>query len=261
MTPGENVLQKYARAGLIAIGIVYCLLGLIVISTAIGYSSHKGDKAVAFKLIKDQPFGKIILAVIAVCLLGYVTYRFFQAFRDTDKWGNDMRGLSVRIGFAGSGIVYTALTFYLLKLVFSSGSSGDSKKIYARELMEYPGGRIALGIIAAFIIGQGFFQIYKGISKKFMEKVELYKSDFSGTFQRIGIVGFVARGIVLCIIGYFFFLAAYRFNAQEAGDTGKAFDFIRDKGGNILMGIVAVGLVAYGVFMFVRARHEKIRMN
>ena len=122
-------------------------------------------------------------------------------------------------------------------------------------------GEWAIGIAAVIIIGAGINQIYKGISKKFMKRVKLYRSEHYKAFQRAGIIGYVSRGLVFSIVGYFLLRAAIASNPGEAEGTEAAFDFLQQNFGNLLMGIVALGLVAYGIFMFVKAKHESIHFS
>ena len=94
-----------------------------------------------------------------------------------------------------------------------------------------------------------------------MKLVKLYRSGFHDSFEKAGMIGYVARGIVFSIVGYFLLRAAIDSNPREADGTREAFDFLQQNFGNLLMGVVAAGLVAYGIFMFVRARHENIRFS
>jgi hypothetical protein len=78
------------------------------------------------------------------------------------------------------------------------------------------------------------------------------------TAKIIGTMGYIARGIVVGIIGYFFMRAAIESDAQEVGGTSSAFDFLQNTGGLVLMGIIAVGVALYGVFMFIKAKYADI---
>lgn len=257
----EKFLQKFTRIGLTAKGIVYCLAGILALTSAMGLGRHKDNKEEAFKMIYEQPFGEVLLVIISVSLLGFVTLRFYQAVLDSEHKGKGVKAIFRRMGLATSGLIYLGLSIYAFKLVLGDSGGGDSKKMLISGILEYPGGQLIIGVVAAIIIGQGIYQVYKGVSKKFMKKVHLYHSNFEGTFKKTGIVGHAARGIVLCIIGYLFLRAALSSNADQAGDTDGAFNFLQNTVGNVLMGTVALGFIAYGVFMFVRARHEKIQLS
>lgn len=257
----EQWLQRFARFGLMSKGIVYCLMGILTTLAALGLSAEKGNKTEAFKVVYEQPFGRFLLIVIAIGLCGYVTLRVFQAFLDIDDKGKDAKGIATRLGYAISAILYLSLIVYAIKLASGNPGHRDTKQFFVSKIMSYPMGEWAIGIAGLIIIGAGINQIYKGISKKFMKRVKLYRSEYSKTFQRAGIIGYVSRGLVFSIVGYFLFRAAIDSNPGGAEGTEAAFDFLQQNFGNLLMGIVALGLVAYGIFMFVKAKHESIHFS
>lgn len=259
----ENWFEKFARFGLVSKGIVYCLMGILSVLAALGLSRENGDKAEAFKVIYGQPFGQVILVVIALGLLGYVMLRFFQAFKDIDNKGNDMKGIFDRIGYTLSAFLYLGIGTYALKLVFGSsgGDDGDSRQFVVSKILEYPGGQYAIGIAALIVIGMGIYQIFRGITGKFMKRIHLLRSNMKDAFKLTGTIGYISRGIVLGIIGYFLAHAAWRSNAEEAQGTGEAFDFLQNEFGSVMMAIVALGMVGYGAFTFVKAKYQKIDLD
>ncbi len=257
----ERWLQRFARFGFVSKGIVYCLMGILTVLAALGLSAEKGNKTEAFEVVYEQPFGKFLLITIAIGLCGYVLLRVFQAFFDIDGKGKDAKGLATRLGYAISAILYLSLVVYAIKLASGNPGSGDQKQFFISKIMHYPMGEWLIGIAGLIIIGSGINQIYKGISKKFMKRVKLYRSEYHDTFQKAGIVGYISRGLVFAIIGYFLVRAALDSNPREAEGTDAAFEFLQQNFGNVLMGVVALGLVAYGIFMFVRARYESFRFS
>jgi hypothetical protein len=256
----EQWLDKFFRFGIISKGIVYCLLGLLTVMAALGLGGKKASKADTFNFIYEQPFGKILLSLVALGLFGFVTLRVFQSFKDIDHKGHDASGIITRIGFGISALIYLSLGFYASKLALSgsSGGDGDSKKFIVAKILDMPAGAWIIGIVAIITIISGGYQIYKGISKKFMKDVKLVNSRFNDAYKISGIVGYVARGIVLLVIGYLLFHVALKSNPQGVQDTDGAISFLENKFGTFLMGLVALGLVAYGVFMFVKAKYERI---
>jgi H+/Cl- antiporter ClcA len=257
----ERMLQKFARFGLASKGLVYCLMGVLTVLAALGLSREKGDKAEAFKVVYEQPFGKFLLLAIALGLCGYVVLRVFQSFFDTERKGNTAKGIATRLGYAFSAVLYLSLIVYAINLASGNGSSGDRRQFFVSKVMEWPMGEWIIGIAALIIIGAGINQMYKGISKSFMKKVRLYHTEYAESFKKAGIIGYVSRGLVFSIVGYFLLRAAIDSNPNEANGTGAAFDFLQNNFGNLLMGIVALGLVAYGIFMFVRAKHENLNFS
>lgn len=259
----EKSIEYFARTGIFAKGVVYCLIGLLTSLTAVGFGNEKMDKADTFKFIYEQPFGKILLIIIAIGLFGYVTWRMFQAIQDIDHEGNDSKAILVRIGYGVSAAIYLGLGLYALKFALNGSSSGggDMQKSMIGKVLDYPGGMWIVGVVAVIIAISGGRQIYKGISQRFMKKVDFYNADKAGLFKKAGIIGYVARGVVLIVIGYFFIQAALHKNANEAQGTKEAFDFLENTFGTALMGVVALGLFAYGVFMFIKGRYQRINIQ
>lgn len=256
----EGWFEKFARFGLVSKGIVYFLMGTLSVLAAMGLSSEKGDKSEAFKLIYEQPYGRVILIAIALGLLGYVMLRFLQAFKNTENKGKDLKGILDRIGYGMSAILYLAIGIYAIKLVFegAGGGESDSRQFIVSKVFEYPAGEYVVGIASLIVVGMGIYQITRGVTGRFMKKVNLYKSNMKDAFKTTGVIGYISRGIVLAIIGYFLFHAAWLSNPSEAQGTSAAFDFLQNKFGSLMMAIVAAGLAAYGVFCFVKAKYQRI---
>jgi hypothetical protein len=174
-----------------------------------------------------------------------------------------MKGILQRIGYALSGFLYLAIGIYALKLGLSGtvGDDGDSRQFVVSKVLEYPGGKYIVIIASLIVVGMGIHQISKGVTGKFMKKVNLVRSNFKEIFRTTGVIGYISRGIVLGIIGYFLFHAALLSNASEARGTGAVFEFLENKLGSLLMAVVALGLAGYGVFTLVKAKYQKIDLD
>ena len=259
----EKWTERFARFGIISKGVVYCLIGILTSMAALGLRGEKASRNEAFKIIYDQPFGKFLLIAVAVGLFGYVTWRFFQAVYDIDSKGNDTKAKFIRIGYGFSALLYFLIGLYAFKLAVAGpgGSNGDSQQFVVAKILNYPAGGWIIGIAGLLTIGNGFRQIYKAVSGNFLKNIQLTASRHYDVFKKAGIVGYFARGVVLAIIGYFFVRAALYHNASEAIGTKEAFGFLENTFGSLLMGLVAAGLVGYGVFMFVKGRYQKIDLN
>lgn len=259
----ERWFEKFARFGLVSKGVVYSLMGILSVLAAFGLSRETGDKAQAFKVLYQQPFGQLLLIAIAVGLFGYVTLRMFQAFKNTENKRKNFKGLLDRTGYALSALLYLAIGIYALRLAFSGmGDSGDSSRQFiVSKVLEYEGGEYFVGIAGLVVIGMGIYQIVRGVTGRFMKRVNLVRSNLKEAFTTAGTLGYISRGIVLGIIGYFLFHAAWISNPEEAQGTGAAFDFLKNTFGSVMMAVVALGLTGYGVFCFVKAKYQKIDLD
>lgn len=259
--------KRFARLGLAAKGVVYCLVGVLAFMAAFeigGQSERDLDKRGVFRFILEQPFGQVLLALVAIGLVCYTLWRFTQAFLDNEHEGTDAQGIGRRLGYAFSGLVYGFLSYGSFRMVLGSRGSqggGISRQTLVREVLQKPFGQWLIGLVGLCIIGVGLYQIYRALSGKYLKKVQTaaIKSELKELIIRSGKIGYIARGIVWGLIGYLFIKAAMAANASEAGGSNRAFAFLENASyGSFLLGAVAVGLFCYGMFMFVRARYEVI---
>ena len=257
----QKWVENFSRFGIVSKGIVYCILGLLAFLAAIGSGKQNPSKEGAFHLILEQPFGKILLVIVALGLLGYVVWRFIQAIKDTEEKGDDAKGILKRIGFALSGVIYGVIAYAAADLALgNSSNSGGNKKQLVQRLLDMSFGEVILGIIGLIIIGQAINQIYIAYTGNYKKKIhqENMNAKERVVFEKVGIIGYVSRGIVLGIIGYFVLRAAMASNSSGVKDTEGAFGFINNSFGPIVFGIVSLGLIAYGIFMFFMAKYREI---
>lgn len=258
-------LKPIAQAGLTAKGIVYCLFGVITFMAAFnlnGQSANDTGKRQVFQFVYKQTGGQVLLAIIALGLVCYALWRIIQTVADTEDKGKDAKGIATRGRYLFSGIVYSALAFTVVRMLWlssSSGSGGDTNKDIAGKLLSQPMGQWLTGIAALIIAGIGIYQIYYGWSEKFKKHVDKVIGDARKRkiLMGSGKIGYMARGIVWVLIGWLFFKAAIYANASSAGDTSEAFSFLsRSSYGSYLLGAMSFGLICYGIFSFVRAAYE-----
>lgn len=263
----DTWIKSIAKFGLAAKGTVYCLIGMLAFMSAFqinGQSTQKSDTGGAFQFILDQPAGKIILAIIAIGLLSYSVWRFFQTFLDTEKKGNKGAGLAKRSTYFFSGLTYLSIFFFSVRFLLKNGdqSGESSKQDIAASLLQQPSGQLLLGLAAAIIAGIGVYQIWYGSSEKYRKHVDLQELDkkASGSLLRAGKIGYISRGIVWLVIAFMFLKAALNNKASEAGDTSSAFSFIQQSSyGTYLLAALGLGLICYGVMNFIRAAFEKFK--
>jgi hypothetical protein len=76
-----------------------------------------------------------------------------------------------------------------------------------------------------------------------------------------GKLGYMSRGFVFGIIGALLVKAGLNSNANEARGLDGALNVLAQREfGAVILAVVAVGLAAYGVYLFVEARYRRVRM-
>ncbi len=262
-------IEILARFGYAAKGIIYALVGILAIQAAFNWGGRVTGSTGAFETIASQPFGKVMLFLIAVGLVGYVVWRFVAAVFDPEHDEGGAKNVFRRLSYAVSGLIYGSLAFAAFRIVFSSGSSsgsssggsGGSSSEQTATLLSQPFGRWLVGLVAAGAVAYGFFCIYRGVKIKFRKKLKL--NEMSPKAQtwvvRIGRFGLICKGIVSVIVGYFFAQAARSSDASEAKTTAGALQAIQQQPfGSVLMGIIAFGMLAYGIHLLVQSRYRRI---
>jgi hypothetical protein len=254
--------KQIAQMGLIAKGVVYVLLGALGFMAAFEIGGKQNDEASqsgALQFLKDLPAGKVLLLLLAVGLLCYSVWRGIQSFYSTD--GKEKK-LAKKLRYLFSGLAYLAFSFTALRLLLANKkSSGDQNQILANELLNKPFGQVLVGLAALVLAAVGIYQIYYALSEKYKKHVQelSLQSNHSSALLRSGKIGYISRGIVWLVISFLFIRAAIYSAGSEAGNTSKAFRFIENSPyGSYLLGALGLGLIAYGVFNFVRARYEHL---
>jgi Domain of Unknown Function (DUF1206) len=252
-----------ARSGYAARGIVYLIVGGLAVVAALGGGQTTDSKG-ALRTILLQPFGEVLLALVALGLVGYAIWRLVQAFADPDGHGTDAKGLVIRGGLLVSAATHSLLALFALSLIFGWGSSvgggsGDSgAQDWTAWLLQQPFGRWLVGLIGAAVIGAGIAHMIKGYRADFAKYLEMAPA----TLERSSPVcrfGLIARGVVFLIIGGFLVVAAWRFSSGDVVGLQGALQTLQQQPyGWILLAVVALGLCAFGVYGLIEARYRRI---
>jgi hypothetical protein len=240
---------------------------VLALAAADGAGGDTTGSGGALHTLSDQPFGQILLGIVALGLAGYSMWQFIRAVEDPEGEGSDPKAIALRIGFFFKGIVHFLLVMYAINLILGNGGGaggGDDQqaKGWSATVMTYPAGRSAVGIAGLCVVGYGIWQLFRAFSGKLDKQLRLYQlpEDARKGAMAISRFGIGARGVVFGIIGIFLALAAYHHNPEEARGVGGALRALEQQSyGPWLLGIAAVGLIAYGVYEFIRALYRQIK--
>lgn len=257
----KNTLRKYtAKAGLTAKGLVYCLLGLLAFMAGFninGQSAVDADKQGVFDFVYRQAGGKVILCVIALGLICYCIWRVIQLFSKTE--GDKKKQAAKKVRYVFTAVTYGFLAYSIIKQVYSSDNgSGNSREGMVAQVLSLSYGQWLVGSAALVFAIVGVYQLYYGLSEKYKKHVdETAIDDNKKALLTSGKIGYTSRGIVWLVIAWLFIKAAVNSSSESAGSTSKALSFLQDAPyGSYLLGAVAIGLICYGTFNFIRARYE-----
>jgi uncharacterized protein DUF1206 len=248
------------RLGLVAMGVSYGLVAVLAIKLALGEGGETEDRGGALQTLAQDGLGRIVVLLLAVGFGGYAIWRFAEAFFDRGGEGQGPKGLAKRAGYVGRGLIYTSLCIIAVAVLF--GSSGDkNEKEETARVLEWPAGRWIVGAVGAGFAAAALWNFFRGVTRKF--KDELNTGEMSAFEEQVttvvGVVGVVARGVVFSLIGIFLIKAAVEYDPQEAiGLDGALRKLVAQDHGRFLLGLVAAGLLAFGVFCLFQARYRRV---
>jgi hypothetical protein len=258
-------MSRLARLGYAIKGVVYLIIGWLAAELAAGQGGAATDQRGALHTIYDAPLGKFLLIVVAVGLVGFGLWCFIQAIFDTEGKGRDAKGIIGRIGYAVVGLAYGVLAYGAYQLVAGTGSGGKSSTATAQDwtglLLKQPFGVALVILVGLVIIGVAFYLFSKAYTARFRQRLNL--ASVSTNVRKLAVFlgrfGYAALGVVFSIIGIFMIMAAIQHNPHQAKGLDSALKtLLHQPLGPFLLGIVALGLIAYGVYSFVEARYRRV---
>jgi hypothetical protein len=252
-----------ARWGLVSRGALYVLVGVIAMDVSVGGGKRVRDRGGALATLTDTWHGKALVAALAVGLLGYAGWRFFEAIVGRTLESGERQSWWKRVGYAARGFWYLGLFAVAASALAGPDESSGSRKEdeYTARVLDAPLGRWLVAATGVAILGAGVFNLWRGLGARFRKNLKLRKlSELEDrAFTGIGVAGHLARGLVFGLMGFFLVRAAYQYDPKEAiGLDGALAKVLQADYGDTLLGFVAAGLLAYGLYSFVEARYREI---
>jgi hypothetical protein len=261
MTAGSKALEVLARCGYAARGVLYCLVGSLSLLAAFGRSSGPRGTTGALATLLPQPIGEALLLFIAVGLVGLGIWRLVQAISDPDRNGTSWGAIGTRCGYVISSVIYFGLGATAFNLALGSGSESDDAQAqdWTAWLMSQTYGR---WVTAAVAVGLGVAAVVFVIEA--WQGDQMAKHVHAGRPGNawvgvLGRIGYAAVGVVCGIVGALLIRAAWYSSPSDARGLGGALATLEAQPyGAALLGVVAVGLLAYGAFGIVEGFYRRI---
>jgi hypothetical protein len=252
--------EVLSRGGFIARAVIYGVVGILAIKLAIGSGGKTTDQSGALKTVAHQPFGKVLLTLVAVGLAGYALWRLVHAVLGRGPERSDS-GFD-RVAALASGVAYGALCVLAAKILLGSGSgSSEHPSKAAAGVLGWSGGTWLVGLAGAVFVGVALYQGYRGVSQDFLKDAKTEKMSVTARqwYAFAAIFGHLARMIVFGLIGIFLIKAAIDFNPNKAvGLDGALAKLANQPYGSALLGVVAAGLIAFALYSLADARYRRI---
>ena len=258
-----RLLEWAARLGYAARGLVYCGLGAIALLAAMDLTPQaRGAKGV-LETGAGWPLGTVLLGAVGCGLTGFAAWRAIQAVFDADRHGTSLKAWTIRAGQAISGLVYGGLALSAFELLDAFEDLGEADEIHdlrqtTAAVLDAPHGDWLLILAGLVVISFGVGNVVQGLAQDFGHRLACDKA-LRRCVEPLAKVGYAARGFATLPVGVFLILAGLEARASEARSWGQALQMVEQRPfGEWVLGAVAAGLIAFGLFGFIEARYRRI---
>ncbi|MGO1542862.1 MAG: DUF1206 domain-containing protein [Gulosibacter sp.] len=244
--------RKAARLGHIANGVLHFVIGVIALNLAFGSAPEDADQSGAIALLASNPLG---MALVWICAAGCALlglWHLSEAIWDRESVTDALKNVAKTVTYFAIGVSFTVAA------LGGNQDSGESTSSLSATLMSNPVGAVALIVLGAAIIIVGGYHVYVGITRKFEETLRTSKErKISQGIRVVGTIGYIAKGVVLALIGLLFVMATINQDPEDATGMDGALRALLDQPfGNWILGAIGIGLMMFGVYCFMRSRFE-----
>ncbi|MAK82658.1 DUF1206 domain-containing protein [Phenylobacterium sp.] len=255
--------QLACRFGYAARGFVYLSIGVIAVLAAVELVPEAEGSMGALRAWAEWPLGYVLLWITGLGLYGFAGWRLLQSVFDADRQGRELKAILSRIGQAISGFVYGGLGYSVFGALdtledLAEPDDRDAEQAAAQQALSMPGGVWLIVGVGVFIMAAGLANMVKA-ARGNLDKNLVCEDRLSQAAGLVGRIGYGARGLAFLVSGGMLARAGLSAQAEDAAGLGDALQALeRAPFGSPLLVLVALGLVAFGLFALMEARYRRI---
>jgi len=251
----QPALQIGARVGYAVSGVLHLLIGWIALQVAWSGSGKAADQSGALQTLAGSSLGRLTLWVAVLGFVALGLWQFANGFAGRSGSGSSL--WADRAKSLSKAIVYLALAWTCFNFAKGRPSSSKAQSTdFTATLLQQSGGRVLVAVVGLVVIGVGGYHVVKGWTKKFLQDLTGHPGALA---TRAGVVGYMAKGLALVVVGGLFVAAAAQNSASKATGLDGALRTLRQQpAGSWLLTGVALGIAAFGLYSFARARYARV---
>lgn len=250
-------LDHVVRMGLVTYGAVHLMIAWMAVQLATGDRSGSASSKGALQELSQQPFGMVLIWLVAVGMFLLVVWRLIEAaFGHREEDGATRVGK--RLASLGMAVIYGSIAVSAINVASGSGSGGGGSDSTTAKLMDLPGGQWLVGLVGLVIGAIGANLIRVALTEQFAEQITAQgkSGDIGTAYLWFGKVGSIAKGIAFLVVGGLFGYAGITHEAKKSGGLDQALQkVLQQPFGQVMLVVIAVGIACFGLFCFIRARH------
>ncbi|WP_427018105.1 DUF1206 domain-containing protein [Pseudarthrobacter sp. P1] len=248
-----------ARAGFAVSGLLHVLVGIVAIRLAFG-KAGEADQGGAVAQLAAQPLGTLLLWTAFAACVALALWQFSEAlfsYRGLPA----RKKLGMKLSAAGQGAVFAVIALTFATFAVGQGkNSGESTKDWTTTLLSAPLGSLLLYAIGAAVAITGIVFAVRGCMASFTKMLVLPSSPAArSTVTVLGVIGYIAKGIVLVLTGVLVIIATAHARPQESTGLDGGLKALREQPyGVYLLALVGAGLVVYGLYLAAKSRYARM---
>lgn len=243
-----------ARLGFAALAVVHILIGVIALRLAFG-GQGEAEPTGALEEVAEGRFGSPIMWICAAGCAGLALWQLSEATLRARHLATGER-LGKHISSGSLAIIYGSMSGTFARFAVGDGpDSSQSTVDFTRTLLASEFGVLLVFATAAVILGIGVHFVLKGLRRTFRPELQAFEGTLPGhVIEVLGVVGHVAKGLALLLVGGLFVLAGINHDPQDStGLDGSLKALQYHPVGVYVLAAIALGLICYGVFAIVRS--------
>ena len=256
----DKTVDAFVRLGYFAKALVYILVGVLALKLAFGARGGRiTDPGGSLYVVLGQPFGQILLIVLAAGLLTYALWQIARALFGWDHhkhegWGD--RALTII-----RALVYLAIGVKGLKLGLGLRAGDSGPEPLVREALQWPFGEWLIAIAGLGVGWYGLVEIHDAIKARLepdLDGATLRRR--AGTWAlHVARSGIAARGVLVLLLGIGLIRAALERRTSEASGLDRSLSILNSlPQGTLLLALAAAGVFAYGIYQLLHARYAEV---
>jgi type IV secretory pathway VirB2 component (pilin) len=253
----NRVFEVLARAGYVMNGLLHLIIGYLAIRIAFRTGQNDADPSGALATVAAQRGGDVVLWIAAAAFLFMGLWRLAETAlgRSTDpKAQGAVAEASDRGKALSLAVVYFAFAYSAFGFARGAGeSSARQNATMSARLMQSALGTVALVIAGIVIVVVGVYHVHKGVTRSFLDDLTRRSGDL---IIRLGVLGYVAKGLTIAGAGALVILAVFRSKPAEATGLDGALETLGAQPYGVVLLVLAA--LTYGFYSFVMARYTKM---
>ncbi|MBG6179309.1 DUF1206 domain-containing protein [Arthrobacter sp. CAN_A1] len=252
-------LDVVARFGFAVLAVVHILIGVVALQIAFG-GTGQAEPTGALEQLATGIAGPWTMWAFAIGCAGLALWQFSESTLRARRLPVGKR-LAKAISSGSLVVIYGSMALTMAR--FAIGNEPDSSEFtrdFTRSMMAHPLGISVVLVVGGTVLGIGCYFVVKGLRRSFRPELQHFENSRRGAvIDALGVVGHVAKGAALILVGLLFAVAALTNRPSQSTGLDGSLKALQDHPfGDAVLVAIAVGLICYGIFAVIRARFGRM---